>query len=185
MIANTPSDVKTAEQLFALPDDGKRYELIGGVLRMMSPAGSEHGDVAMVIGASLYRHVKQLGIGKTYAAETGFLIARNPDTVLAADAAFVSFQVLEKTPRTRGYLNVAPDLVVEVVSPNDVFSEVEEKVSQWLAAGSKLVLVANPNDRTLRVYCSSEKIQILRGGEVFDSGDACSNWQLGVDEVFE
>lgn len=102
----------TAEQLFALPDDGNRYELLKGVLQVMSPAGSEHGQLALAIGASLYAHVKAHGLGKAYAAETGFRISRAPDTVRAPDVAFVSHESLARTSATRGYLDLAPDLVL-------------------------------------------------------------------------
>ena len=77
------------------------------------------------------------------------------------------------------------DLVVEVVSPNDVFADVESKAAQWLAAGTRIVLVANPADRSLRVYRSREKIEILRQGDVFASGDVCCDWKLPVNNVFE
>ena len=185
MISKLHTDVSTADQLWELPADGKRYELIGGKLQMMSPAGNEHGRIAMAIGASLFQHVKVLQLGKTYAAETGFLIARDPDTVRAPDAAFVSTQRLASVEASSTYLELAPDLVVEVVSPNDVFSDVEEKVSQWLAAGSKIVLVANPKDASLRIYRLPEKIEILRQGDCFDAGDVCGNWNLNVSDVFE
>lgn len=185
MISKLHDDVSTADQLWELSAEGKRCELIRGKLHMMSPAGNEHGQVAMAIGASLFQHVKKRQLGKTYAAETGFQIARDPDTVRAPDAAFVSTQRLACVEATSAYLELAPDLVVEVVSPNDVFSDVEDKVSQWLAAGSKIVLVANPKDASLRIYRSPEKIAILRLGDCFDAGDVCGNWNLKVSDVFE
>jgi len=151
---------------------------------MMSPAGNEHGNIAMAIGASLYNHVKKNDLGRVYAAETGFKIASNPDTVRAPDAAFVSHKRLNSIETASGYLPLAPDLVVEVVSPSDVFSEVEEKVAQWLAAGSQMVMVANPKDQTLRIYQDRDSIQILKLGEKFDSGSVCSNWIVNVTDVF-
>ena len=75
-------------------------------------------------------------------------------------------------------------LVVEVVSPSDVFTDVAAKAAQWLSAGSMLVLVANPKDQTLRVYRSSDRIEILHKGEQFEAGDACGNWCITVDAVF-
>lgn len=185
MISKTPSNVSTAADLFALPADGNCYELIEGALHMMSPAGNEHGNVAMAIGASLFNHVKKCALGKVYAAETGFLIASNPDTVRAPGAAFVSTDLLDSNESVPGYLALAPNLVVEVVSPNDVFSEVEDKVAQWLDAGSQMVVVANPKDQTLRIYRDRDSIQILKLGDTFDSGSVCSNWIIEVADVFE
>ncbi len=185
MISNLNTDISTAEQLAGLPGDGNRYELIAGVLHMMSPAGSEHGKIALRIGASLLQHVQANQLGEAYAAETGFRISSSPDTVRAPDAAFVSFERLESVDPANAYLELAPDIVVEVVSPNDVFADVEEKVAQWLNAGSQLVLVANPKDQTLRVYRLRKSIEILRIGDCFDAGPACANWRLKVDEVFD
>ena len=139
----------------------------------------------MVVGASIFQHAKTNSLGKVYAAETGFRIAKDPDTVRAPDAAFVSQSRFDSCVKDESsYLPLAPDLVVEVVSPNDVFSDVEDKAAQWLNAGTEIVLVANPKDQTLRVYRSPEKIEILRKGEVFEAGDVCGDWCLPVDEVF-
>ena len=87
MFSIDPPTVTAAEQLFALPDDGNCYELIGGVLAMMSRAGSEHGRIAGRIFLRLASHVEQHRLGETYAAETGFCIAKSPDTVRTPDAA--------------------------------------------------------------------------------------------------
>ena len=185
MIEKTHQDVQTAEQLFAMPNDGNRYELVQGTLRMMSPAGSEHGRIAMRIASRLARHVEELNLGETYAAETGFLIASDPDTVRAPDAAFVSHALLETIEPTSGYLPLAPDLVVEVISPHDSFSEVEAKAEQWLLAGTKTVLIADPANQTLSVYADVSQIRVLRAGQTFDAGDVCGGWELKVDDAFQ
>jgi Uma2 family endonuclease len=83
---------KTAEELFRMPDDGSRYELVRGKLRRMTPAGNRHGYIAGELFAELRNHVKANNLGRTYAAETGFKVASDPDTVRAPDAAFISRQ---------------------------------------------------------------------------------------------
>lgn len=88
-MSNTTDQLTTAEQLAARPNDGKRYELVDGVLRMMSPAGNRHGRIAAKLLVRLATHVEQRNLGATYAAETGFLIRQRPDTVRAPDVAFV------------------------------------------------------------------------------------------------
>lgn len=168
----------------ALPDDSKRYELVRGDLVMMSPAGHEHGRIAGRIFLRLASHVEQHQLGETYAAETGFLIASSPDTVRAPDAAFVSFDRLAQVPPTQGFLPLAPDLVVEVVSPRDAFSEVEAKVRDWIHAGCRLVLVADPHNRTLHVYTPNSEIRLFQSGERFLAGDVCNGWYLEVDDIF-
>ena len=129
MIQQTPNleNVKSADQLHALPDDGNRYELIRGDLIMMSPAGSEHGWIAGRIFVRLATHVEDLDLGRAYAAETGFKISESPDTVRAPDACFVSHERLSTVEDTQSYLPLAPDLVVEVVSSNDSSSDWRRK----------------------------------------------------------
>ena len=129
----------TAEELFALPDNGMRRELVAGELIEMPPAGGDDGYVGVRavhrLAASLERH-PEVG-GALFAAETGFRIARDPDTVRAPDVAYVREERIAKA-RVRGFPNLAPDLVVEVVSPNDTAAEIQQKIGEWLAAGVRL-----------------------------------------------
>ncbi len=174
----------TAEQLFAMPNDGHRYELVKGVLKMMSPAGSEHGWIAGRILTRLATHVENADLGRTYAAETGFQIASSPDTVRAPDACFVSHARLASVEATPSYLSLAPDLVVEVVSPSDTSKEVKAKAEEWLQAGTDLVLVADPSNRTLRVFRKGSEILLLGAGDTFEAGDVCGHWTLSVNDAF-
>lgn len=151
---------------------------------MMSPAGSEHGRIAGRIFLRLAAHVEQHALGETYAAETGFRIAESPDTVLAPDAAFVSRQRLEAVAPTQGYLPLAPDLVVEVISPKDSFSSVAAKAAKWLDAGCRVVLVADASNLTIHVYESGTEIRLLRSGDRFAAGSICNGWSLDVDDAF-
>ena len=186
-VKGQPPDVKTpmtAEELLRLPDDGHRYELIEGELRMMSPAGSRHGRAAMRVGSMLDQHVRARRLGTVYAAETGFLLSRDPDTVRAPDAAFVSTERLARVPETDGYLEVPPDLVVEVISPSDRFTEVEEKVQAWLKAGTRLVLVVDPSTRTVYVYHGAGRVTVLTEEDTLDAGDVVPGWRVPVREFF-
>ena len=151
---------------------------------MMSPAGSEHGWIAGRILNRLATHVEDHDLGRAYAAETGFRIATSPDTVRAPDACFVSHGRLATVESTRSYLPLAPDLVVEVVSPNDLSSEVEAKAEEWLKAGTDIVLVADPSNRTIRVYQDGSRILLLRAGDTFHAGKVCGNWTLGINDAF-
>jgi len=152
---------------------------------MMSPAGSEHGWIAGRIFNRLATHVENSDLGRAYAAETGFKIASSPDTVRAPDACFVSHERLAMVEATQSYLPLAPDLVVEVVSPNDTSSEVEAKAEEWLEAGTDIVLVADPSNQTIRVYQDGSKILLLRAGDTFEAGKVCGNWTLSVNDAFE
>ena len=175
----------TAEQLEQLSRSGVRCELVAGGLHQMSPAGFEHGVIAARIVSLLgpYIHAKKLG--KSCAAETGFLLSRDPDTVRAPDAAFVSNARLKDLPSDlKRYLPIAPDLVAEVVSPSDTFGEVEEKARYWIESGTSMVLVVDPSTRTLRVYQDEKHITVLREADIFDAGEVVPGWRFVVSELF-
>jgi Uma2 family endonuclease len=182
MMSNT-TGYCTAEHLASLPDDGNRYELVEGVLHMMSPAGGRHGRVAAKLLLRIGNYVELHKLGSTFAAETGFLIERDPDTVRAADVSFVSHTRLAGQADHPGYLPVAPELVAEVVSPGDKSSQVESKAVGWLHAGVHVVLVVDPQISTIRCYRSPEQITVFRHG-MLDLGDVLPGFELDVSEVF-
>jgi Uma2 family endonuclease len=174
----------TSEDLLKMPDDGFRYELVRGELKKMSPSGHMHGEIAMKAGWRLAQHVEANKLGKVYAAETGFLLSSDPDTVLAPDVAFVSQRRLEEVGDVEGYWPGAPDMVIEVISPSDTYSEVEEKVVQWLSDGTRMVVVLDPRKRTATVYRSLTDITILTEEETIDGGDVVPGWKMPVSDLF-
>ena len=174
----------TAEDLLEMPDDGHRYELVRGELREMPPAGHVHGEIALSIGAELRQYVKQNRLGKTYAAETGFKVATNPDHVLASDAAFVQKGRTDHVGESTGFWPGAPDLAVEVISPRDTYSDVAEKALDWLDAGTRMVLVVDPRCHTVTVYRSSSNIVVLSEHDAIDGADVVPGWKLPVREIF-
>jgi len=178
------TQLMTAEGLLKLPQDGFRYELVEGELRRMPPAGHEHGDVTMNIAAPLHRHVKSNGLGKVYAAETGFLLQTNPDTIRAPDVAFIQRERVEQVSKSTSYWPGAPDLVVEVVSPGDTVSRVEEKVQEWLKFGVRLVWVVSPKLRTVTAYRSLTSVVVLTEKDTLDGGDVVPGFQISVAEIF-
>ena len=174
----------TADELLMLPDDGKRYELIEGVLNEMSPPGTTHGLTAMRAGALLFNFVYQRDLGEVFAAETGFILSTNPDTVRAPDAAFVAAERLPTGDLPAGYLRLAPDLVVEVVSPSDTASELQGKVCTWLDAGCRLVWVVYPATRSVTVYRSRADVQVLGADDVLDGAPVLDGFSAEVRELF-
>ena len=174
----------TADELLAMPDDGYRYELVKGELRKMAPTGDEHGDVTMELAGALHQHVKKHHLGKVYAAETGFKLESDPDTVRAPDIAFVSRVKIEKTGRLKGFRSGAPDLAVEVLSPSDRVSRVERKVAQWLEGGSRMVWVVSPKLHTITVYRALTDIVTLTEKDKLDGADVVPGFRMNVAEVF-
>ena len=181
-MANTTERL-TAEQLACMADDGKRRELVDGVLQMMSPAGGRHGRIAGKLLLRIGYHVERQELGAVFAAETGFLLHRSPDTVRAPDVAFVSHGRLGDLADHPGYLPLVPDFVAEVVSPQDESSEVEAKAAGWLRAGVRAVLVVDPQTKSIREYRSPDQIRVYRAGFI-DLGDVLPEFRLDVDELF-
>jgi Uma2 family endonuclease len=167
-----------------MPEDGLRYELVRGELRTMTPAGHPHGRVAMRIAWPLAQHVEERGLGTVYAAETGFLLAKDPDTVRAPDAAFVRRERVEATGEVEGYWPGAPDLAVEVVSPGDAYAAVEGKIAEWLRSGARLVIVVDPSNRTVKLHRSLTDVAVLTEDDEIDGADVVPEWRLRVRRLF-
>ena len=174
----------TADELLLMPDDGFRYELLHGELRQTTPPGARHGGVAMRLGAVLYDHVTAHDLGVVLAAETGFLLASNPDHVRAPDASFVRRDRIPQDGLPLGYFPGAPDLAAEVLSPSDTYTEVQDKACDWLQHGTAMVLVVDPTKRTITVYRSVVDVVILDDNDTLDGGDVVPGWSLPVASVF-
>ena len=183
MPVSTKTQCLTAEELFWLPDGGKRLELVKGELREMPPASGRHGIYGGRLQAYLGYYVLTQRLGKVLSAGTGFIIARAPDTVRAPDIAFVSQKRLPD-PLPDGYLPLAPDLAVEVVSPNDTKREVMDKIGEWLDAGVRLVWVVEPKKQTITEYHSRQRVRVLTEKAMLEGGDVVPGFSLPVRDVF-
>jgi Uma2 family endonuclease len=181
----TATRLVTAEELSRLPDDGQRYELIAGELRAMAPTGDEHGGIVMAVAESLGPHVRANRLGRARTGEPGYVLARDPDTVRAADVAFISAERARASGTVGGYRVGAPDLVVEVISPHDLYTEVEEKVAEWLSHDARMVVVINPRRRTVAVYRAPTVVRILTEADTLDGEDVVPGWRMPVAAMFE
>jgi Uma2 family endonuclease len=176
----------TAEELLALPTGmGKRYELVSGELRVMSPSGWRHGQVVSNLHNILgpFIHVKQLG--RTFGAETGFLLERSPDTVRAPEFAFIARENLPKDDPEEAFWPGVPDLLVEVLSPGDRTGEVDEKIAAWLSAGSRSVWIVDPVLETVTIYHSRTHVRVLTAVERIENDATIPGFSCGVDELFK
>ena len=163
---------------------GKRTELVSGDLVVMAPAGGRHGQVAHRIGLFIGNHVLERDLGRVFAAETGFLLRRGPDTVRAPDVAFVAGERLGTEETPAGFLELAPDLAVEVVSPGDSAGAVRDKIQDWLAAGTRLVWVVYPETRSVVVHRQGGSPETLSEEDTLSGVPALSDFAVRVRELF-
>jgi Uma2 family endonuclease len=173
----------TAEELLQLHLPGKQTELVRGRLVVREPPGYQHGLVALRIAARIAEHVRANALGEVFAAETGFRLFSDPDTVRAGDVAFIQRARLPDPPPA-GYAAVAPDLVVEVLSPNDRPGEVLQKVGDWLSAGTRLVWVIDPGRRRARVYRADGSESLLGERDSLDGEDVLPGFSCGLDSLW-
>jgi Uma2 family endonuclease len=173
----------TAEDLERLTPPNMCSELVRGVMMVREPPGFRHGAVTMRLAKLVMDHVDRLDLGLVLAAETGFALARNPDTVRAPDVAFIRRERLPD-PLPVGFAELAPDLVVEVLSPGDRPGYVLAKVADWLSAGSTLVWVVDPTRRYARVYRADGSEVVVAEDGTLDGEDVLPGFNCRLSSLF-
>jgi Uma2 family endonuclease len=174
----------TAEDLpYVMPDE-MICELVRGELICESLPSQLHGLVAATVLGHLFGFVRKHRLGRVYAAETGFVLARGPDTVRGPDVAFVA------TDRTTGphpgpFFEGAPDLAVEVLSPGNTRREIAGKVRDYFAGGAQAVWVIDPNAETATVHLAGRAPETLARGDALDGGSVLPGFRLPLSELFD
>ena len=177
----------TADDLLFLSSavvDGRRYELIEGRLYEMPPIGAPHGEITANICSLLRAHVKQHELGRIFVGDPGFILQRDPDTVRAPDVAFVSYRRLPHGDLPEGFLQLAPDLAVEVVSPSNRPREILEKADAWLQAGVQVLWVVYPRTRSIDVHRPRHDVLTLSSDEMLEGSPALPGFSCQVGELF-
>ncbi len=173
----------TGEELLRMGDIG-RAELVRGRIVRMSPTGHPHGFVECNAGYLLGDFVRRHKLpGRVLVGEVGIYTARNPDTVRGADVAFISNERLAQA-QPQGYLDVAPELVVEVLSPDDRWSEVMEKLAEYFAIGVAMVWVVDPRRQQVYTYRSLTDVTILDNEEGVTGGEVLPGFRVPAAEFF-
>lgn len=182
MVALSIPKIYTVDDLVALPNDNYRYELIRGELIQLPLRDYECSGLGIILASFASMFALESKRSTCTMAGTGFLIARNPDTVMASDWAFVR---RERTfvKRVCGYLPLAPDIVLEVRSPSDSPREVALKVAQWLAAGTRIVWELNPKTKVLAVHREGET-RLLGPNNTLDGGDVLPGFTFELRRLF-
>jgi Uma2 family endonuclease len=176
------SPLITADELLHLRLPDKRTEVVKGVLVVRQPAGARHGRISVELTRRIANHVDALRLGAVYATETGFTLARSPDTVRAPDVAFVRRKRLPE-PEPIGFPDFAPDLVVEVLSPGDRPGEILAKVGDWLSAGTTLVWVVDPERRLARVYRHDGTETLVSAADALDGEDVLPGFSCALAAI--
>lgn len=182
-VADAP--LLTLEEFAALPEDGTRRELVRGVMRVMSPAHGPAAVVASTIHFLLAAHVRPRRLGLTFADTTGFALLGAEQTHRSPDVAFVRANRLPPEGIGPGPIRVAPDLVVEVLSPNESASYLRAKLATYRAAGTPLVWIVDPAERTVDVEALGAAPRTLGAEDTLDGGAVLPEFRCRVAELFE
>jgi len=177
----------TADDLFGVPEPDLPHELRRGVLRVVTPASSAHGAVNARLLAALGQHVYTHDLGALFTAEAGFLLERDPDTVLCPDIAFVAKARLPTAGLEPRFLELAPDLAVEVLSPTDRQTAVRAKVADYLRLGVRAVWVVDPERRTVRIYSRLVRRiseALFTEDDMLDGGEVVPGFRCPIVELF-
>jgi len=184
MPLESPPDLMTAEDLLHSDVPHKSTELLRGRLIVREPPSTYHGLVAARLLVFLGGHVYANALGVVCSQDTGFKIASHPDTVRAPDLAFI-LKARQHAIGPRGYAELAPDLVAEILSPDDRPGEVLSKVGDWLSAGVRLVWVIDPIRRDARVYRADGSLSTVEAAGELSGEDVVPGFTCRLADCFD
>ena len=187
-MATTPIGEKllTADEFLRLCEQRViKGELVKGVVREIAPTSGEGSEVGVLLASALSSHVRPSRLGRVAIARPGILLERRPDTVRAPNVVYISAETLPLDVKVRGFYEVVPDLVVEIVSPNDSPQYVADRVAMWLSHGVWLVWVVYPVARTVAAHQSEGPAVIYTEDDVLDGGDVLPEFTCPVREILD
>jgi Uma2 family endonuclease len=186
MAMSVKQHLVTAEEFWEMPEvPGKRFELVDGDVIEMSPAGAEHTRIMFMLAQRLERFASQNGLGIAMPEGLGFVLRRDPDLVREPDVSFIAAARIPAEGLPKGYWEGPPTLAVEVVSPHDRAMEIDERVQDYLQAGTRQVWVLKPNRRAVSIYRTQEDTRELGPDAQLDGGDILPGFTVTVGELFE
>lgn len=171
----------TAEDLYEIPDDDHRYELVRGVLHVSEPPGFVHGKLAVRIGARLLAFVDDRNLGEV-AVESGYVLERAPDTVRGPDVSFIRAERAPVGDARETFVEGVPDLAVEIRSPGDHAGEIAAKVAEYLNAGTSIVWVVDPRKRVILVHTPDGMTRVLRDDDTLDGGSVLPGFSVRASD---
>jgi Uma2 family endonuclease len=184
-MATAKNKLLSADDLLRLSSQGVKGELIEGVLHETVSVGKIHARIAGRIITGFNNFVIPRRLGQVGGTDGGVFVERNPDTVREPDVYFVSADRLPLDDDSDGYLEVVPELVVEVVSPSDSEAEVAEKITMWLDLGVSMALQVRPAERAVMVHRPGSPAVTLTGDDALDGRDVLPGFALPLSEIFD
>jgi Uma2 family endonuclease len=181
----TVEALMTVEEFANLPDDGRRLELVRGRVIALPPPQFRHGYVCVKVAYHLTDFVMTRGLGSVVSNDSGVVTHRDPDSVRGADVAFYSYARIPKDALPEGYPTVAPEIVIEVKSPSDLWREILEKVAEYLAAGVVIVCVLDPETTSARLYFDDRPHETLEAGDELTFPGVLPDFRVRVGTIFE
>lgn len=185
MASATTTPVRiTPEQFFEVPD-WERYELVDGELVELPEMSTESSAIAMLLGGLLCEFVRRQRLGIVAGSDATYRCFENDSSrVRRPDVSYISRGRLPQGQYERGHILIAPDIAVEVVSPNDEYEDVDVKVEEYLAAGVRLVWVVNPRSQVVMVHHPEQPSSRLRPGDQLTGEDVLPGFTVAVAELF-
>lgn len=171
----------TDEELLSLPDDGYKYEYVKGELRV-SPTGLEHEAIGARLISLLFNHVKESQLGEVYGSSAGYRLPNG--NLRSPDVSFVRLKRLPEGKSPKGFAHFAPDLAVEILSPSDSMSEINEKIAEYFDNGTSLVWIVDPDSQAVTVYSSPTDRRLLQAEDEFTGGNVIPGFRCHVKELF-
>src|SRR5687768_17496546 len=175
----------TAEEFARLPEDGQRLELVRGVVVPMNMPRFRHGEVCSNIDFILNSYIRPRHLGRTTTNDSGVVVERDPDTVRGPDVAYFSYARLPKEIQVELYPPVAPDLAVEVKSPDDRWPEIHRKVGEYLTAGVTVVCVVDYEERTVSLFYADKPAKTLPESDDLTLPEVLGDFRVPIRELFE
>ena len=178
-------NLMSAVEFGALPTAARPMELVRGRIQKMNVPGPRHGLICGNVVWILQQFVRERDIGRVLCNDSGIITEHDPDTVRGMDVSFYSYSRLHKGPVSERYVDAVPELIVEVRAPDDRWSRILKKVSEYLEAGVTAVCVLDPKTETARVYSADETEQILTADEELSFPNILPGFAVLVRRFFE
>ncbi len=175
----------TAAEFYNHPAANGPSELVHGEVRVLSPANGRHLRIARNVFRVLDAHVESRALGECFPDGGGFALPPEDDVVRSPDAAFVRAGRLPAETLPEGWIPIAPDLVVEVLSPSERHSDVMEKLDDYFAGGTELAWVVDPRRRGVEVHAVGQPIRWVPWGATLDGAPVLPDFRVAVAELFK